>query len=168
MITIASFDRLSFMQHKGWIFSSGLVWFGAGVSLLYKGLKFISLGILAPDSLSSRMQGIFGSSQQAATAIVASALLVGLIKGRFVLARTVKRVVNRIRGLPLPIRFSQVYAPSYWILIASMVSLGVLLRFLPIPVDLRGWIDVAIGSALINGAMLYFRIARVFHQSPTI
>jgi hypothetical protein len=41
-----------------------------------------------------------------------------------------------------------------------MMALGLVFRFLPIPIDLRGLIDVAIGSALINGAMLYFRAAR--------
>jgi hypothetical protein len=45
-------------------------------------------------------------------------------------------------------------------LIGAMVGLGVTLRFLPIPVDLRGFIDTAVGSALVNGAMLYFHIAR--------
>jgi hypothetical protein len=30
-------------------------------------------------------------------------------------------------------------------------------RVLSIPFDIRGGVDVAIGSALINGAMLYFR-----------
>ena len=165
---MSCYGILFFMKHKGWIFFSGLFWFGAGVSLLYKGLKFVSEGILTQDSLSHRMQGLFGSSQQAATALVAIGLLIGLLKGRFVLSKTVNRVVNRIRSLPLPIRFSQVYARSYWILIASMVGLGVSLRFLPIPVDARGLVDVAIGSALINGAMLYFRVARVFNPTTTV
>jgi hypothetical protein len=41
-----------------------------------------------------------------------------------------------------------------------MVLLGLVIRFLPIPIDARGLVDVAIGSALINGAMLYFRVVK--------
>ena len=90
------------------------------------------------------------------------ALLVGFAKGRFVFAKTVWRVVSRIQALSLPIRFSQVYTKSYWILIGAMMMLGLTFRFLPIPLDARGFVDVAIGSALINGAMLYFRASRSF------
>jgi hypothetical protein len=87
--------------------------------------------------------------------------MIGFAKGRLVLSKTVDRVVKRIRSLQVPIRASQIYARSYWILIGSMVALGFAMRFLPIPLDARGLIDVAIGSALVNGAMLYFRAARL-------
>jgi hypothetical protein len=148
------------MKHKGWIFFSGFVWFTVGLFLLYKGLRFISEGTVLSGSISDRFQGVFGSQQQTGTGLIAIGLLIGFVKGRFVLSKTVNRVVGRIRHLALPIRASQVYAPSYWILISSMVLLGMVIRFLPIPVDARGLIDVAIGSALINGAMLYFRVAK--------
>jgi hypothetical protein len=52
---------------------------------------------------------------------------------------------------------TQAYDQKYWILLCLMMMLGMMFRFLPIAVDIRGGIDVAIGSALINGAMLYFR-----------
>jgi hypothetical protein len=44
-----------------------------------------------------------------------------------------------------------------------MMMLGMIFRYLPIPIDVRGFIDLAIGSALMNGAMLYFRAARIEH-----
>jgi hypothetical protein len=149
-----------YMKHRGWIAVSGFVWFIAGGFLLSKGLRLITDGTLQIDSLSDRMKDMFGSSQQAATILIAIGLLIGFFKGRFVLAKTVRRVVTRIVSLPLPIKLKDAYSPSYWILIAGMMALGLVFRFLPIPIDLRGLIDVAIGSALINGAMLYFRAAR--------
>ena len=96
--------------------------------------------------------------------MVAVGLLVGFFKGRFVLSKTVSKMVGRVLSLPLPIRFSQVYHPSYYFLIALMICLGLLLKYLPIPIDLRGMIDVAIGSALVNGALLYFRAAGIYPQ----
>jgi hypothetical protein len=41
-----------------------------------------------------------------------------------------------------------------------MILLGLSMRFMPILIDVRGVIDVAIGFALLNGSMLYFRLAR--------
>ena len=40
-----------------------------------------------------------------------------------------------------------------------MVGLGALIKVLNLPLDVRGAIDIVIGSALINGAMIYFRSA---------
>ncbi len=145
------------MKHRGWIVLSGFLWFLIGAFLLCKGLQYITAAIFQTESLCYRMQGIFGSAQRGATALIAIGLFVGFLKGRFVLVKTVRRVVNRIAALPLPIRLKDAYSRSYWILIGSMMALGMSFRFLPMPIDLRGTIDVAIGSALINGAMLYFR-----------
>jgi len=148
------------MTHRRWIFLSGWIWFFVGAMLLYKGLHFISEATLQTDSLSFRFRDVFGSTQQAATILIATALLVGFLKGRFVFSKTVQRMTARILSLPSPIQWSKVYAPSYWIIIGSMMGIGMLFRFLPIPIDLRGWIDTAVGSALLNGAMLYFRVAK--------
>jgi hypothetical protein len=50
--------------------------------------------------------------------------------------------------------------PTYYIaIIASMMFMGMAMRFVPISADIKGIVDVAVGSALINGAMQYFRLA---------
>lgn len=152
------------MAHRSWIAISGFLWFFIGTFLLYKGLHLITEAAFQPDSLCAKWERVFGSPQQAATAFIAIGLIAGFLKGRFVLAKTVRRVVNRIALLPLPIRLRDAYSRSYWILIGSMVALGMSFRFLPIPIDVRGTIDIAIGSALINGAMLYFRAAKTIRD----
>lgn len=150
------------MKHRAWIAFSGFVWLAIGTFLLYKGLRLISDATLSSTSLCFRLKDFFGTSQQAGVVLIAAGLLIGFLKGRFVLSKTVHRISSRIANLSLPIRFSDVYPFSYWILIASMITLGISLRFLPILVDVRGLIDVAIGSALMNGSMLYFRFAKSF------
>lgn len=154
-----------YMKHRSWIALSGFVWFFIGTFLLYKGIQLITQAAFQADSLCSKLQKTFGTPQQAATIFIAIGLAVGFFKGRFVLAKTVRRVVLRIAQLPLPIRLKDAYSPSYWILIGSMVALGMTFRFLPIPIDIRGTIDIAIGSALINGALLYFRAARFIYDT---
>lgn len=148
------------MRHKSWIVVSGFFWAAAGFSLLYKGLHLISQGAMGPNGGNSLAAAWFGGGERGATALVALGLLVGFVKGRFILAKTVKRVCDRILSLTLPIRIGQVYSSAYIILIGSMILLGMTLRFLPIPLDVRGVVDVAIGSALLNGSMFYFRRAQ--------
>lgn len=157
------------MKHRAYIAFSGFLWFISGVMLLYKGLHLISGAAFQADSLCAawcaKWQGFFGTPQQAGTVFIGIGLLLGFIKGRFVLSKSVGRVVSRIASLPPHFRFVDAYSRSYWILIACMVGLGMSFRFLPIPVDLRGTVDVAIGSALVNGAMLFFRAARTFQSA---
>ena len=136
-----------YMSHRAWISISGLIWAAAGIMLLYKGLKILSD---FPD-------------KGAASWWIAAGLFIGFIKGRFVLAKTVQRISKRILSLPAPIQFADAYPKSYWILICSMMALGIAMRLVP---DVwHGFIDVAVGSALINGAMLYFRTNRELAKS---
>ena len=159
---------MPFMKHRAWIAFSGFLWFFIGAFLLYKGLHLITEAPFQTGSLCSKMGRLAGSPQQAAVGLIALGLIVGFFKGRFVLSKTVRRVVLRIAALPLPIRFKDAYSPSYWILIGSMVVLGMTFRFLPIPIDVRGTIDIAIGSALINGALLYFRAATGIYEEKIL
>jgi ectoine hydroxylase-related dioxygenase (phytanoyl-CoA dioxygenase family) len=139
------------MKHRAWIVFSGILWFCIGISLLYKGLYLIS-------------EAAVPSSERQASFLIAIGLMIGFLKGRFVFVKTVRRVVSRIAALELPIRIREVYAPAYWILIGSMMLFGMLFRFLPISNEIRGVIDVAIGSALMHGSFLYFRAAGKFKQ----
>jgi len=145
-----------------WIVFSGALWLFVGILLLTKGLGLIILTVHFPNLSSaffSTMASKIASRDQAALLFVTIGLLVGFMKGRFVLSKTVERVVLRIVSFPNPVAFKDVYTKQYYLLIGGMMSLGMLLKWIPIPPDVKGFIDVAIGSALINGAVLYFRHA---------
>ncbi len=133
-------------MHKTFITLSGLVWLVVGIFLLMKGLSLITTG--------------YADADQTALLLISLGLAIGFVKGRFVLSKTVKRVVDRINSLPLPIQVSQVYSKGYYFLIGGMILLGMSMRWLPIPIAIRGTVDVAIGFALMNGAIQYFRAAR--------
>ena len=123
------------MQVRGWIVSFGVLWLIGGVFLLHKGVSYIGNSWLL-------FAGVF----------------LGFLKGRFIFTKTVERITKRIYALQRPIRFLQVYPPMYWGIIGVMVLFGVGLRF--VPETVRGVVDVAVGSALIQGAILYFRASR--------
>lgn len=157
--------------HTMLIFVSGLVWLAVGCFLLPLGLNFIVESILSenlrtqPHPILNFLAPYAGGVEQAVLTLIALALLIGFMKGRYVFAKTVQRSVSRILSLPNPVSLSKIYTPQYYLLLGSMVLLGVLVRFLPL--DVRGAVDVIIGSALINGAMLYFRQAWAVRRQQT-
>lgn len=158
-------------RHVPVIVFSGFVWFGMGLFLMTKGLGFIVTTAHIPEigasSLLKQVASLMGGFEQGALLLIAISLLIGFMKGKFVLSKSVERVVTRILSMPSPIPFTKIYAPQYYILILSMVALGISLRWLPIPLDIRGCVDVAIGSALMNGSLLYFRHALGLKQQKT-
>lgn len=134
--------------------------------LLAKGLNLL-VQAAHPEQFGAKawilpsLTSLAGGKEQAALLLIALSLLVGFIKGRWVLVKSVQRTVTRILSQPAPLKFSQIYAKSYYFLILGMMGLGFLIKFLPLAADFKGMVDVAVGSALINGAILYFRCALV-------
>jgi hypothetical protein len=147
------------MNVKKWIVVSGFSWLAIGAYLLVKGLKWMKLSRDEPASFATWIGEAVGSVEQGIMLLICVALLIGFVKGRFVLSRTVDRIVAHLSMQKPPIRFAQAYDKKYYFILAVMMGLGMGMRFLPIPLDIRGFVDVTIGSALMNGSMLYFRKA---------
>jgi hypothetical protein len=153
---------------KFWIAFSGIMWFAVGVFLLLCGVKLVVFSSIEGASHSfmfSKLFAMLKSREQAALILVTAGLILGFMKGRYVLSKTVRRVSDRICSLSEPIRFLDVYSFGYLILIGSMILLGMGMRWLSVPSDIRGVIDIAVGSALMNGAMFYFRA--IFKKDKT-
>jgi hypothetical protein len=136
---------------------SGLIWLLGSISLLPMGLRFLitasnsSKGIFSPEVIK-----VLGGETQALVAMVSLACCVGLLKGNFVLRKAALRSLKRIKELKAPYSLKNLYTPSYLVLLLVMVLLGVLMRVLGVPLDVRGFIDVAVGSALFRGSFFYF------------
>lgn len=112
-----------------------------GLLLLYRGLE------------------LFQTSHHVLTPVfLVGALFTGYIKHRFILSKTVRRLIQRIDSLPSPVTASQVYPPATLLVLAAMMSFSVLLRYLSLPCELQGFIKTAIGSALLHGAFLLFKV----------
>jgi len=151
-------------RHKTLILISGLIWLGVGIVLLPLGLRFIAASAAENASLHSDRVPLLeffsdwaGGSEQAGLFLITAGLALGYAKGRFILSRSVNRLVKRIRSFPEPAPISKIYSPPYYLLLCTMLFVGLGIKYLGIPYDIRGLIDVAIGAALLNGAMLYFR-----------
>jgi len=155
-------------RHRFAIVLSGLIWMGVGIFLLHKGLHYLVAAGQAVFnqthegfSLILLIGSMTGSPEKGAMILLCLGLVLGFIKGRFVLKKTVSRIVNRIRSFPSPLSIKQLYPKGYYIILFSMMLMGFLFKFLPLPLDVKGFVDFTVGIALINGAMLYFRAAFV-------
>lgn len=150
-------------KHRTLIVLAGLVWFVIGVFLLHLGLRLLT-GLLLPEaafsSMFSSLSNMLGSFENGVIALILLGLIIGFYKGRFILAKSVSRFVDRIRSFEEPTSIVKMYSLPYFMLILCMIGLGMSIKYFQVPSDIRGLIDVAIGAALINGSMLYFRQAR--------
>jgi len=156
------------LSHSMLVFLSGLVWMIVGLWLLPLGLNLLlsdtQTGLIVDSSrypLIGALAPYFGGWEQAALLLVAAGLLIGFFKGRYVLGKSAKRGIERIQSFPNPASLSKIYSPKYYILLGTMIGLGISIKLLGLANDIRGFIDVAIGAALINGAVIYFREALV-------
>ena len=150
------------MKKPSIIFLSGLLWLVIGFFLFSKGVNLIigALSAIEEDHFSFIQSfSPFLGPMFSALVLVALGLSIGYVKGRYVLMKTVKRVVKRILSLSDPVKLIKVYSWSYIFLILGMVGLGLSFKYMPISADVRGTIDLAIGAALMNGSLLYFRFA---------
>lgn len=154
------------LSHFGLVTLSGCIWTSIGMFLMPLGLFFLGETLSATPSevamnypLVSMMSGFFGGTETAAVVIIALGLFIGSAKAKYVLSKTVNKGIARILALPNPAYVTNVYGFKYLLLVAFMISLGASLRYFGVPKDVRGMVDVAVGSALITGGTSYFRAA---------
>jgi hypothetical protein len=150
-------------SHATLTFASGLVWLIVGFFLLPLGLGLLT-GQIQPvpnvtvQPLVKTLSPYLGGAEEAGLLLIAISIYVGFLKGKYVLGKSARRGVDRLRGFPNPTSIGNIYSAKYYILLGSMVVLGFSIKFLGLPTDIRGIVDVIIGSALINGAIIYFRL----------
>ena len=152
-------------KHSTMVFISGLVWLGVGLFLMPLGVSLL-LSTLGIDHTTDRsypliqsLSPLAGGLEQTVLILLCLGLLIGFFKGRFVLGKSAKKGIERIRQFSNPTPLSNLYSLKYFILILGMIGLGIGIKWAGISNDVRGLIDVAIGAALINGAVIYFRSA---------
>ncbi|HKP12648.1 MAG TPA: hypothetical protein VJZ91_11075 [Blastocatellia bacterium] len=82
-------------------------------------------------------------------------LAVGIAKGRYVLAKTSQRNIDRINAMTEPQRPIRIYSLRSWIVIGLTVSLSLALTLLHTPPFWRGGINLAVGFALLMSSLNY-------------
>lgn len=157
------------LSHAALVLISGLVWLAVGLFLFPLGLKLLvgsaTAYVFSENSypLISLLTPYLGP-QQAAIFLIVIGLFIGQLKGKTVLNKSIQRSIKRIKTFPNPTSITNLYSYPYLILLISMVGLGISIRYFGVPNDIRGFIDVAVGAALIRGALNYFREAQALRK----
>jgi hypothetical protein len=146
------------VRHGAAIIISGSLWMGIGMMLLFKGFSLLLHPVIG-GGFSPVLSFLipFTGKSEAPLVLVSIALIIGFLKGRFVLSKTACKVIKRITAQENPLPLRSLYSRAYLLTLLAMSLMGMSLSVLSIPYDIRGFVDVAVGSALINGSAFYFR-----------
>lgn len=128
-----------------------------GMSLLSKGFRLLTQSMLTQESGELFLTREFAFYMSLAIAL-------GFLKGRFVLRKTATRIFQRITDFPGSLSLFDLYDKKTSALIFFMFFLGFLLTRLPISPFSRGFMDIAIGTALCQGALFFFRFAVLYRK----
>ena len=128
---------------------AGLIWIIVGLFLIYRGSGLYSLAVMEQNT-----------SKETLIISVILGVVIGILKGKFVLSKTALRNRNRINQLVLPLSIHHVFSGSFYGLIAGMMILGFLLR--EFNAYLGGYVVVAsiycgVGMALIAASSVYWK-----------
>ncbi len=126
------------------------IWGLVGTGLLIAGGAFLfgdrSLSVLNGETAVSWTSEIIGLS---------IALVIGFIKGRFVLTKVARKYIARILSLPESSPFYMTFSIKSWVMVVGMILLGRIIRAMGAPALVVGSIYVAVGIALIIGCRTY-------------
>ncbi|MBI4384286.1 MAG: hypothetical protein HY579_09670 [Nitrospinae bacterium] len=141
------------MNKRNLLLIAGGVWVVVGIFLIFRGAHLYELAVSEQHSTQSAIvfSGFMG-------------LVIGAVKGRFVLSRTARKNIARIENLVAPLKIHHVFSKPFYAFIAGMMLLGFLLRYLN--GYLGGYVVVAaiycgIGMALLVSSLVYWRTAPV-------
>ncbi len=127
---------------RGWLLLlSGILWSGAGFLLMRFALGWLRS---LPDGQ--------------ALGATAGGLLLGAVIGLFGFSRVARANIGRILNLPHRSCFFGFQKWQSYLLVAFMMSLGIVLRhtgFVPRVLLATGYLGI--GSALLGGSLLYYR-----------
>lgn len=161
------------MRVSHWIlvaFASA-IWLGIGLFLLNLGVNFViestEMAYSGGHPLILWLGHLLGRPENGAIALFVVAILLGLFKGRTVLKSAADRIVERILTLPNPASPLLVYGRRTYILILSMMALGMVLRLFGVPEEIRGTVLVAVGTGLLHGGVTILRSAVGLRQTAT-
>lgn len=133
---------------------SAFLWLIVGSTLFSVGLRLISRSLQAEITETPFMSALSLLSDSKLTLgmlVGATGVLLGCFKGHFALGKSAQRLNSYYKTLPNPSPIYRLYPLPYYALLAVMMGLGMLLNFLQTPSDIRGFIDIAIGVALLIG-----------------
>ena len=128
---------------------AGLIWIIVGGFLIYRGSGLYSLAVTEQNT-----------SKETIIVSLILGIVLGTVKGKFVLSKTASRNRDRINQLTPPLKIHNIFSGPFYGFIAGMMALGFLLR--AFNTHIGGYVVVAaiycgIGMALIAASYVYWK-----------
>ena len=128
---------------------AGLIWIIVGGFLIYRGSGLYNMAVTEQNT-----------SKETIIISLTLGIVLGIIKGKFVLSKTARRNCDRINRLTPPLKIHNIFSGPFYGFIAGMIALGFLLR--AFNTYLGGYVVVAaiycgIGMALIAASYVYWK-----------
>lgn len=124
-----------------------LFWIFGGMVLITRAFTFLQ------PSVTPLLQGAALPSE--VWLALGLSLVVGLLKGQFVLRKSCQRNIERLASLQEPAKPFHVYDIRSWVVILLMIGLSVLVQQLGLPDLVRGSILLTVGLALLRSSLFY-------------
>ena len=130
------------------LITAAIIWYGGGISLLFKGGALIKNGYaIDSQSIWIYLAPILG-------------IMIGLLKGRFLLSKSCEKNISRIKALSDP-RLRQCFRPGMLIFLAIIIPTGAWMSraaagnftFL----CLVGALDLSIACALLSSSIVFWK-----------
>lgn len=137
----------------------GAFWLIAGFMLLTKGIGFLK-NLMFFESSHPLLDFYLNLTQDKETAVallIATALALGMMKAIFILRKVAKKACLRLSTFPDPAPISALFGFRFLVIITGAMLMAYCVRQSGLSPDIRGVIDVAVGAALLNSAMIYLR-----------
>ncbi|MCF7852873.1 MAG: hypothetical protein K9M07_06500 [Simkaniaceae bacterium] len=131
--------------------------------LIVKGYGY-GLELIQVQSLNEISSEKIQIAEQILLVILSVGFILGYLKGRLVFVRVANRMIKKLVQFEEPLPLSVIFSIRYLIVIAVMMGLGMLMRYLPIRLDIKAIVDFAVGIGLIYGSIYQFRQAFVFRK----
>jgi hypothetical protein len=152
------------IRHKTALLITGLLWMGIGAFLLLKGVRYL----FYPEENTlfiSHLKQLFSSDFHAFLIPTLIAVLLGLFKGKFALSKAAHRLSQNLLKKPDPCPIFSLYPPAYFFLLLGMCFMGISIKWLPIPYDVKAVIDMTVGFALSTGSSYFFRVFKNMNKN---
>lgn len=144
------------------IYFCALIWGMIGLRLLSKGMMYFSLAHQSGDyfvSVSSPLK------ENLFSIWISISLLLGWIKGKFILTKSVDRMVRHIVSFDEPLKWKSLFPKSFFMVMFAMMLLGLSLKHLPLSDYIKGGMDTTIATALLYGAWIFYRKGKAINQA---
>ncbi len=137
------------MNHNQLFNIAGGIWGLVGVMMILRGADMFKLAV--------EQQQV---SDTALIIAIATSLIIGGAKGKFVFSKTARKNKERISALQTPLKFHQVYSPRFYLFIIGMMAFGFSLRSFNELIGgyvVVGAIYVGVGLALAVSSFYYWK-----------